>query len=121
MHSVYLGTQAFISAAGGSTSLSSKDLCSLTEFIWWLPAPLLSTLWHPLAFGASSSARSPGGEQKAEKAEKPCSCGVHGITAYEKHVLPLFPCKCPLLCGDLGGEEEGPGLAPSEVFLKATQ
>lgn len=52
MHSIYLGIQAFINAAGGSTSLSSKDVCSLTEFISWLPAPLLSTLWHPLALGS---------------------------------------------------------------------
>lgn len=85
MHSIYLGIQA----AGGSTSLSSKDVCSLTE---WLPAPLLSTLWHPLALGASSSARSPGEGQKEEKAEKPCFSGEHGITAYEKHVPSLFPC-----------------------------
>lgn len=92
MHSIYLGTQAFISAAGGSTSLSSEDLCSLTEFILWLPAPLLSTLWHPLAVEASSSARSPGEGQKAEKAETPCSSGDCGITAYEQYFLPLFPC-----------------------------
>lgn len=75
MHSIYLGIQAFISAAGGSTSLSSKDLCSLTEFILWLPAPLLSTLWHPLAPEAFSSARCPGVGQKAGEAEKPCSSG----------------------------------------------
>lgn len=47
MHSIYLGIYAFINAAGGSPPLSSEAVaCSLTEFILWLPAPLLSTLQH---------------------------------------------------------------------------
>lgn len=47
MHSVYLGIWALVNAAGGSPPLSSEaGVCSLTEFILWLPFPPFSTLQH---------------------------------------------------------------------------
>lgn len=95
MHSIYLGIQPFISAAGGSTSLSSKDLCSLTGFILWLPAPLLSTLWHPLApsgTGSTFLCQEPRRGAKGRESRKPMFFWGAGIRAYEKYFLPLFPC-----------------------------
>lgn len=120
MHSIYLGIQAFINAAGGSTSLSSKDVCSLTEFISWLPAPLLSTLWHPLALGSILLCQEPRRGAKGRELKSHVFLGsmvsqlmrIMSFLCSPVHEALCLPTSVPCL-GDVGGDQD---LPPQRFF-----
>jgi len=113
MHSIYLGIGAFTNAAGGSPPPSSEAVaCSLTEFVLWLPAPLLSTLLR----------REPGRGLKGRESRGATFCWeawCHSLQAAIPSSVPQRTKPCgPWGCRQGGGRTR---IYPLGVILEATQ